>query len=119
MDTGEIILLVVVGLLLLALAWFVVLWIIRGTTALSLGAVVLFGFAGEQGFIGIASYFAVWVFLTPIMLVVCIIVGIVARRELAEQEFAETWQERARQDDYRLEQSRRELWGEDDVEQSE
>ncbi len=39
------------------------------------GAVFLFAFAAEQGFVGIAAYIACWVFLFPVMLVICIIVG--------------------------------------------
>ncbi len=40
------------------------------------GAVFLFAFAAEQGFVGIAAYIACWVFLFPVMLVICIIVGL-------------------------------------------
>lgn len=32
------------------------------------GAVFLFAFAGEQGFIGVAVYFACWIFMFPLML---------------------------------------------------
>ncbi len=42
-----------------------------------IGAVALFGFAGEQGFIGLAVYVACWVFFFPVMLVISIIVGII------------------------------------------
>lgn len=40
------------------------------------GAAVLFVWASEQGFIGIAAYFTAWVFLLPIMLIGSTLVGI-------------------------------------------
>ena len=40
-----------------------------------IGAVVLFAFASEQGFVGIAVYIACWVFMFPVMLVICIVLG--------------------------------------------
>jgi len=42
---------------------------------LFIGAVFLFSWAGEQGFIGVAIYFACWFFLFPVMLVASIISG--------------------------------------------
>ena len=39
------------------------------------GAVALFMLAAEQGFIGLAAYVACWVFLSPLMLIICIIIG--------------------------------------------
>ncbi len=66
MEFWVIVLLVVGGLIALWLCW-----------AAFIGALALFAFAGEQGFIGIAAYIACWVFLFPVMLVVCIVVGIV------------------------------------------
>lgn len=69
MDALTIILLVVGGLIALG--------IVLGLGAAAfVGAVVLFGFAAEQGFIGIAVYVACWVFGFPVMLVICIIVGL-------------------------------------------
>lgn len=75
MNTDEITLLIVViilGILGLLLAF----WLIR--LAL-IGAIVLFEFAADQGFIGLAAYVACWVFLFPVMLVICIIVGLFVR----------------------------------------
>ncbi len=40
------------------------------------GAVALLKWAGESGFIGVAVYFACWVFLFPLMLAGCIIAGV-------------------------------------------
>lgn len=62
--------------------WLIILLIVGGLVGLYLcfaafiGAVYLLGFASEQGFIGLACYVACWVFLFPVMLVICIIVGI-------------------------------------------
>lgn len=38
-------------------------------------AAILFLLASEQGFIGIAVYFACWVFMFPVMVVICIGAG--------------------------------------------
>ena len=70
MTGGQIAILIVAGLLALALALFLLL-------AGFVGAVIIFGYAGLQGFVGIAAYFAAWVFLFPIMATISIIVGIV------------------------------------------
>ena len=56
------------GLLLLFLGLYLIKY-------LFIGAVYLFAWAGDQGFIGFAVYFACWVFLFPLMLVVSIIAG--------------------------------------------
>jgi len=39
------------------------------------GALHLLAYASEQGFVGIAVYIACWVFMLPVMLGVCIIIG--------------------------------------------
>lgn len=39
-------------------------------------AVGLFGWAAEQGFIGVAAYVACWIFLFPVMVAICIAGGI-------------------------------------------
>ena len=49
---------------------------LAGLAALIVGAVALFALAAEQGFIGLAAYFACWVFLLPIMVVASIVVGL-------------------------------------------
>jgi len=43
------------------------------------GALQLFAFAAEQDFLGIIAYIAAWVFLFPVMLVLCAVIGIVRR----------------------------------------
>ena len=43
-----------------------------------IGAVELLAWAGESGFVGVAAYFACWVFLFPLMLTGCIITGAIA-----------------------------------------
>ena len=66
---------VIIGALaLLGVALRLALRIIgRGIT----GAFLLFAFAAEQGFIGIAVYFACWVFILPVMLILSLVVGFV------------------------------------------
>ena len=43
------------------------------------GALQLFAFAAEQDFLGVIAYIAAWVFLFPVMLVLCAVIGIVRR----------------------------------------
>ena len=66
-----------VVILLLVVAGLGALWLIimLGMAAFT-GAVLLLAFASEQGFVGLAAYIALWVFLFPVMLVVCIIIGL-------------------------------------------
>lgn len=45
------------------------------------GAFSLLEFASEQGFIGIAVYFACWFFMFPLMLIASVIVGKIANME--------------------------------------
>ena len=66
METWLIILLVAGAAIALWLCWAAVV-----------GAIFLFAFASEQGFIGLAVYIACWVFFFPVMLIICIIVGII------------------------------------------
>ena len=40
------------------------------------GAVLIFLFAGAQGFVGVAAYVACWIFMFPVMLVASLIVGL-------------------------------------------
>ena len=64
------IILLIVGALL---ALVIILWL---CWAAFIGAAFLFVFAGEQGFIGLAAYIACWVLFFPVMLVICILIGI-------------------------------------------
>lgn len=71
-------LLIAGGALALVLAFFAVGWLISG-------AVVLFGWAATQGFVGLTAYVAAWVFLFPIMLVASLVTGLVTSLLLREQ----------------------------------
>lgn len=62
--------LVLVGVMIIALV--IAIFLIR---YLFVGAVFLFAWAGEQGFIGVAVYFACWIFLFPFMLTASVITG--------------------------------------------
>ena len=52
----------------------IVLWLIW---FLFVGAIAIFGYAGNSGFVGVAVYFACWFFMFPLMIVCSIIVGLV------------------------------------------
>mgnify|MGYP003680040802 FL=1 len=64
----ETVLLVLLALLALAIAIVLFKYLV-------VGAGSLFRWASEQGFIGVAVYFACWIFLFPFMLAACVIVG--------------------------------------------
>ncbi|HEY6527084.1 MAG TPA: hypothetical protein VIZ65_00200 [Cellvibrionaceae bacterium] len=57
-----------IGFLLLIAGYFLIKYFF-------IGVVFLFVWAAEQGFIGVAAYFACWFFLFPVMLVACIVTG--------------------------------------------
>ncbi len=57
-----------VGLLAILMAHFLFKYLVTG-------AIFLFAYAAEQGFIGVAAYVACWVFLFPVMLIASIITG--------------------------------------------
>ena len=61
---------------------------IIGIAALILGAIELFAYAGQQGFVGLAAFAACWVFLSPIIATVSVLIGLylmfrIARRALS------------------------------------
>jgi len=62
--------LIVVGLVALVIAIYLIKYSF-------IGATFLFAWASEQGFIGVAAYFACWIFLFPFMLTACIIAGMI------------------------------------------
>lgn len=68
---------VYLGLLLLGLVIGVLVLGVRGLPHALATAVDLFGWAGEQGFIGVALYIIVWAVATPFMVVVCIVGGVI------------------------------------------
>lgn len=47
-----------------------------GIAALVLGAIDIFSYASAQGFVGIATYVACWVFLGPIIATISILIGL-------------------------------------------
>ena len=65
--------LILIALGLLALALFAILLKLAFN-----GAIILFAWAGDSGFVGVAAYVACWFFLFPIMLAGCIIAGVVS-----------------------------------------
>jgi len=67
----ENIVLIVVGLIALVIGIYLIKYAF-------IGAVGLLEWAGESGFIGVAAYFACWVFLFPLMLIGSIITGALA-----------------------------------------
>jgi hypothetical protein len=70
MEVGALILVVVAAL-------FGVSLLIGALVCTVFGAIILFELAAEQGFLGLAAYFACWVFLFPVMLIASLIIGLV------------------------------------------
>jgi hypothetical protein len=62
----------VLGIILIIAAIVILIYLVK---YLFIGALFLFAWAGEQGFIGVAVYFACWIFLFPFMLAGSIITG--------------------------------------------
>ena len=73
----EILIIILLGLLALVIGLFLLAFLV-------VGAIALFAWAAQSGFIGIAVYFACWVFLFPIMLIGSIIWGIIGLVVLRE-----------------------------------
>ena len=65
-----------VAIIALLIAVRLALWLI---VIVATGAVVLFAYAVEQGFIGIAAFIACWVFMFPVMVVLAAIIGLLNR----------------------------------------
>jgi len=73
----EILMLLVAGglaIIAMLIALRLALWVI---TVVATGAGVLFGYAGEQGFVGVAAFIACWVFMFTVMVVLAAIIGLV------------------------------------------
>ncbi len=64
----ETLILVILGIVALVVTIFLIKYLFIGT-------LFLFGWSSEQGFIGVAVYFACWIMLFPFMLAACIISG--------------------------------------------
>jgi len=66
----------VIGLVIMGL---LAVWLVLSLLSLGvLGAIVIFAFAAAQGFVGIISFVAAWVFLFPVMAIASFIVGFIA-----------------------------------------
>ncbi len=75
--------------------WLIILLVVAAFLALGIfiwlciaafrGAVFLFAYAGGQGFIGLAVYIACWVFFSPVMLIICIVIGLSLMWESREE----------------------------------
>jgi|GEM_PF-6628764 len=66
------IVLVLIALIVIAIVLPVVLWVLAASFT---GAGVVFAYASEQGFIGVAVFAACWFFMFPVMVIVSLIVG--------------------------------------------
>jgi len=67
MDNATILIVVIVAVIALLFIALV------ATSSLFLGATLLLAWASSQGFIGVAIYFALWIFAFPLMLIASII----------------------------------------------
>jgi hypothetical protein len=63
------------NLLIIALGIVALIIAICFIILLFIGAVGLFAWASEQGFVGLAVYFALWIFLSPVMIIGSIVFG--------------------------------------------
>ena len=58
-------------------AALIALWLVISVLVLVfVGACNLFAWASESGFVGFAAYIACWVFLFPVMVIICLISGL-------------------------------------------
>ena len=83
-------LVIAAGLVLLFLAFSVFAWLVAG-------AVHLFEWASESDFIGVAIYFALWIFALPFMLISSIIIGVFVlkkEKEVNDQRSINSWKKR-------------------------
>src|SRR6056297_2637319 len=69
MEVPSIAALIVLGLI----GVIVAIWFLGRALA---GAIFLFAWAMEQGFLGAVAFFAAWVFLLPVMLVSSFVIGV-------------------------------------------
>ena len=114
--------LLIVGLVLAAI--LAVVFIVLVLVGLALGilggavlvAAMLFEWASEQGFIGVAVYLACWVFMFPVMIIIClggaVLMWLVERQEerdanepRSEEKEAKIWEEQ----DMRYEEAKAKL----------
>ena len=78
--------LLVVGLGILFLLFLLVFWLAFAVFVRAFAvAAFFFGWASELGFLGVVLYFACWMFMFPVMLVVCLIGAILGWGTLREE----------------------------------
>ena len=110
--------LLIVGLVLAAV---MIVLVLVGLAVGILGRAVLvaanlFGWASEQGFVGVAVYLACWIFMFPVMIIIClgaaVLMWLVERQEerdtnepRSEEEEAKIWEEQ----DMRYEEAKAKL----------
>ena len=80
MDNATILIVVIVAVIALLFIALV------ATSSLFLGATLLLAWASSQGFIGVAIYFALWIFAFPLMLIASIITGLISGWTLDKEE---------------------------------
>lgn len=81
MSQEQILLLVGLGIVFLLVLWLAVALFARAFAV----AAFLFGWAAELGFLGVVVYFACWMFMFPVMVVVCLIGAILGWGALREE----------------------------------
>jgi hypothetical protein len=59
-----------------------------GLVSIVLGAIDLFAFAGQQGFVGLAAYVACWVFLAPVTATIAVLLGLYLLSGIVKRKFA-------------------------------
>jgi hypothetical protein len=78
----------IIGLAALGIVLIVVV-LILGLALLGMvieGAIALLAYASEQGFVGIITYFAAWVFLFPLMITLSIVIGVLSTASTISEE---------------------------------
>ena len=78
-------------MLLLAVCAAFLFWLLCwALVRTAIGAAILFAWSSEQGFLGVAAYFAAWVFLLPFMGLGCLIIGWLDQRFHRQEERFQT-----------------------------
>ena len=92
MDNATILIVVIVAVIALLFIALV------AASSLFLGATLLLAWASSQGFIGVAVYFALWIFAFPLMLIASIITGLIfgwtLDKEEREEKRIQAWRDK-------------------------
>lgn len=92
MDNATILIVVIVAVIALLFIALV------AASSLFLGATLLLAWASSQGFIGVAVYFALWIFAFPLMLIASIITGLIfgwtLDKEEREEKRMQAWRDK-------------------------